>query len=559
MTDKRMPLDDAIDRFVRPGMALHLAYGGGRPNAAVAAIVRRFAGTDPRFTVSAQGFVNSQVALLDQGLVERLVVAFAGENFPSPRPNPAVQRAVAPEGGVALENWTIWTLTARLMAGALGVPFLPVRSIVGSGMEAEHAGRSFATVSALGSDAVGVVAALRPDIVLVHGLVADREGNVILAAPYGERAWGALASTVGVIATVERIVDDEVIRAHNALPMIPAAAVLSVTEAPMGSHPYGLSNAGVPEVDGYAEDAAFMAELRHAARDPERLAAWTADWMLGPRDHDALLEKLGAERIAALRGTAPVVVPTRGVDDPPTADERMTLVATRLLRDRVRATGCDVVLAGIGYAHLAAWTAVTTLQAEGASTQLAAELGMSGFRPRAGDPYLFARQNLPTSAQLTDVIDVLARDVSGPALRSIGILGAGQVDREGGLNSTFSADGRFILGSGGANDVASGADEVIVVLRHSADRLVTAVDYVTAPGTRVTAIVTSEAVLERRAGGFVVTRYLADVDREDALASIRAGVGWDVEIDPAAEHEPEPSPDDLALLRSFDPAGVFLG
>jgi acyl CoA:acetate/3-ketoacid CoA transferase alpha subunit/acyl CoA:acetate/3-ketoacid CoA transferase beta subunit len=557
VSDKTTTLDAAVSQWVKPGMSIHFAYGGGRPNAAVAEIVRQFSGTKPGFTISAHGFVNSQHALLGAGLVDRLIVAFAGENFPSPRPNQAMQRAVGPDGHVTLENWSIWTLTARLMAGALGLPFFPVRSLVDSGMAVEHAGKDYGAVTAFGGPS-GVVRALRPDIVLVHGLVADREGNVILAPPYGEGAWGALAARSGVIACVEKIVDSDFIRAHNSLPMIPASAVAAVCVTPFGSHPYGLSNGGIDEVEGYAEDEKYMAEFRAAARSQDGLETWTTEWMIAPGSHDGFLARLGTDRLDALRADPVPVTPIRTAADEPTADERMTLVAARVLRDRIAASDTQLVLSGIGYAHLAAWTAVTRMQHEGSPVQLAAELGMSGFHPKPGDPYLFARQNLPTSSQLADVIDVLARDVSGPATRSIGVLGAGQVDSSGNLNSTFSADGRFILGSGGANDVATGADEVIVVLRHSADRLVDQVAYITAPGRNVTTIVTTEAVLERRDGRFVVTSYLDDGDPASILESIRAGIGWPIDVAADVAHEPLPSQDDLALLRGFDPAGVFI-
>ena len=556
MSDKLMSVAEAVERYTRPGMALHLGYGGGRPNAIVAEIVRRYAGTTPGFTVSAHGFVNTQHALIGAGLVDRLIVAFAGENFPSPRPNPALQRALR-SGEVAIENWSIWTLTARLMAAALGVSHLPVLSLADSGMAEEHRGTAYEEVSAFGSRATGAVAPLRPDVTLVHGLVADTSGNVILPPPYGERAWGAMAARGGVIATVEEIVDTDVIRRYNSLPMIPGHVVRAVCRAPFGSHPYGLATGGLDGVEGYGEDAAFMAGLRAAAKTPEALAEWTAEWMTGLADHDAFLAALGAERLAALRADDSTAVTLR--TDPQNGDERMTLVAARVLRERVVATGCDVLLSGIGYAHLAAWTAAARLRDEEVEVELAAELGMSGFRPIPGDPYLFARRNLPTSLQLTDVIDVLARDISGPATRSIGVLGAGQVDAEGNLNSTWSDNGDFILGSGGANDVASGADEVVVVIRHSASRLVERVGYVTAPGSRVSTIVTTEAVLERRDGRFVVTRYLGGGEPAAAAERIRAGIGWDIPIAPDFAAEPEPTATDLALLRSFDPHGTFLG
>jgi acyl CoA:acetate/3-ketoacid CoA transferase beta subunit len=217
------------------------------------------------------------------------------------------------------------------------------------------------------------------------------------------------------------------------------------------------------------------------------------------------------------------------------------------------------VLSGIGNAHLAAWTAVTALQEGGTPVGLAAELGILGLHPAPGDPYLFARGNFPTADSLTDVFAVLAREVSGPATRSLGVLGAGQVDADGNINSTWSANGDFILGSGGANDVATGADETIVVVAHSADRLVRAVPYVTAPGAHVSTIVTSAAVLERRHGQFEVTRFIGGGDAQEAAERIRAGIGWDIALAPDFGPEPEPDHESLQRLRGFDPAGVFAG
>ncbi|MEV6845798.1 CoA-transferase [Actinoplanes sp. NPDC051411] len=541
-----LPLDEAVRRFVRPGMALHLGYGGGRPNAAVAEIIRRYHGTSPGFTVSAHGLVNTQHALVEAGLVRHLVVAYAGENYPSPRPNPALQRAIR-DGRVTIENWSLWTLTARLVAGALGVDGYPTRSLAGSGMAAEHDGTAFQTRKGF-ERAENMVKAYRPDLTLIHGLAADEAGNVLLPPPYGEGAWGSLAARDGVVACVERIVDADTIRRHNTMPMIPAHAVRAVCVTPFGSHPYGLDTTGFDELDGYGEDDAFMASVRSAAREPETFRAWIDEWIVAPGSHDGFLAKL-RER-APRDAPAPVAARTGPASD----DERMTLAAVRVLRDRIASAGHRIVLSGIGFAHLAAWTAARPLQDRGEPVSLAAELGMFGFRPQPGDPYLFARRNMPTCLQLTDVMAVLGRDVSGPAASSLAVLGAGELDRHGNINSTWSASGDFVVGSGGANDVATAADEVVVVIRHGRERLLDRVGYVTAPGDRVSTVVTSKAVLERRDGEFVATRLLGDADAE----SVRADTGWDLPIAPDVTREPDPAAEDLAVLRSFDPAGVFL-
>jgi acyl CoA:acetate/3-ketoacid CoA transferase alpha subunit len=545
-----MSLAEAVERFVKPGASIHFAYGGGRPNAAVAEIVRRYAGTEPGFTISAHGFVSTHHALVAAGLVSHLSVAFAGENYPGPRPNPVLQRALA-DGTVTIENWSIWTLTARLVAGALGVEGFPVRSLAGSGIAAEHAGRAYRPAEA--DDGSGTVAALRPDIVLVQALAADEEGNVLLAAPYGESRWGAMAARNGVIACVEAIVPAAVLRRYNAWPQLPAHVVRAVCDVPRGSHPYGLWAGGFPGVDTYVEDAAFMAEARRAAGDPVDFDAWIRRWMIEPNDHADYL------RLVDARTGGPASRPAPPKTDP-TPNERMTVVAARLIERRVREAGHDTVLAGIGFAHLASWTACDRLRRSGTRVGLLAELGMAGLEPGEGDPYLFASQNLPGCAQLTDVTDVLGVSVSGPATRCLGVLGAGEVDAAGNLNSTWSDDGRFLVGSGGANDVASAADEVIVVVRQDAARLVPEVGYVTAPGDRVTLIVTTEAIFERRDGRFVVTGWLLEpgASRQEIHDRLQAGTGWEVELADTVEEIPPPTDDELHALRAFDPQSLFL-
>ncbi len=552
MLSKIMSLADAVHEYVRPGMSIHLAYGGGRPNAIVSEIVGQFHGSSPGFIVSAHCFVGTQHALIGAGLVDHLVTAYAGEDYPTPRPNPVLQRAIR-SGAVTIENWSLWTLTARLIAGALCLPHFPVQSLAGSGLADEHEGVGYTTASVFGTE-TGAVAPYRPDITLVHGLVADSMGNVILAAPYGEGAWGAMAARQGVIATVERIVDSDFIRSNNSLPMIPGHVVRAVSEVPFGSHPYGIQSGGLAGIQSYVEDGVYMAEAMNAAKDPDAFASWIDAQILSHDDHAALIDSLGAERVSLLTGPRVSAPPTS--NGSPNEDERMTLVAARVLRDRIHAARHRVVLAGMGHAHLAAWTAVSRLKSRGVAVELAAELGMSGFLPQPDHPHPFAVQNLATSLQLTDVRTVVGRDTTaGNAISTIGILGASAVDAAGDINSTWSPDGDFVVGSGGANDVASAADEVIVIVKHGLDRMVEKVGYITAPGRRVSTIVTSEAVLERRADRFVVTRWM---HRGVDAARVRALTGWPLDIADDVSVEPPSDPRDIAVLRGFDPQGLVL-
>ena len=114
--------------------------------------------------------------------------------------------------------------------------------------------------------------------------------------------WGALAARRGVIVTVERIVDD--VRPWSHLVRIPAHRVLAVVECPMGAHPGGLYTGDVP-VDGYGEDYEFWVDARAATRAGEaEYDAWIRHWVLEVETQEQWLDRLGAERVAALRAKA---------------------------------------------------------------------------------------------------------------------------------------------------------------------------------------------------------------------------------------------------------------
>lgn len=563
---KVVPLSEAVRQHVRPGDGIHIAYSNARPNAALLEILRQFDGTAPGFTLSASGIVSIQHALIARGLVRRVITSFAGENYPAAAPSRIFTDAVA-SGQVELENWSLLTLVVRLMAGALGLPFLPVRSLVGSGMEQEHLGRALALVPDPfgGDEPVAAVSSLRPDVTLVQAVAADPAGNVVMPAPYGEAYWGSLAARRSVIVCAERVLPTEELLAHNQLVTIPGHVVSAVCEVPFGSHPYGLYNPGLPGVQSHGEDYDLVTDFQAADRGgPEAVDRFLAEWVFGVRDHEGYLARLGPQRLARLRGDAAEDAwrfePAPEDVGAPTATERMICAAADVIAARVRTADHQAILAGIGQSNLAAWIAAAELREAGRPVELMAEIGMYGYRPVPGEPFIFSQRNLPSCALLTDVQTVLGAMVGGPATRCLGVLGAGQVDATGALNSTWTADGRFLVGSGGANDIASAADEVIVTMKHSPGRLPERVPYVTSPGRRVSTIVTSEVVLERLDGEFRVTALMGDTDVDLAAASARIAAATGRELTFAREVRtlPEPTPARLSRLRAFDPRRSFL-
>ncbi len=566
---KVMSLSEAVGTWVKPGSTIHVAYSDARPNAALMEIARQFAGTDPRFTLVTSGLVSVQHALVELGLIEKVITSFAGENYPVARPNRAFQRAVE-SGTLTVENWSLWTLIARLMAGALGVSYMPVNSLAGSSMALDLPYDVYREIEDPFRDnkKTSVVAALHPDVSIIQGVSADPSGNVVMAAPYGESMWGALSSSLGVIACVERVASIQEIRHHSALVRIPSHKVLAVCEVPFGSHPYGMFNPGFPDVDAYVPDREFLAEVRAASNSAGTFASWISEWILDIGSHDDYLKRLGHRHLASLKSKAHpnqwradlATLPTRE-GAACSSNETLVVAASRLIQERAMLMGYQAVLAGVGLANLAAWSAVREMKSNDIEVELMAEIGMFGYEPRPGEAFIFSNRNLHTCKWLTDVSVVLGSLVGGRGSRSIGVIGAAQVDPAFNTNSTYGNDGRFLVGSGGANDIMSSADEVIVTIDLDASRLVGEIPYITGPGTKVGAVVTSGGIFERRSGLVTLTRYMAHMgtDERTAVESIRSQCSWDFLVADDLICEPKPTQDELEIIRMFDPLGDFLG
>ena len=217
--------------------------------------------------------VSVQHALVELGIVTRVVTSFAGENFPVGATQSCLP-ARGRGGSREVESWSLWSLIARLAAGALGVSHFPVRSMSRQRHGASRPARRGELVEVdVDGERLALVSHAAPDVTVLHGVVADAAGNVVLSPPYGEAAWGSLASRRGVIACVEKVVAHRGGPRHNVQCRIPAHKVLAVCEVPFGAHPFALYNPGLPRcpvVRGGRGDGGRCARGRAA---PQRRSA----------------------------------------------------------------------------------------------------------------------------------------------------------------------------------------------------------------------------------------------------------------------------------------------
>jgi acyl CoA:acetate/3-ketoacid CoA transferase alpha subunit/acyl CoA:acetate/3-ketoacid CoA transferase beta subunit len=551
-------LAEAVERHVRPGDAIHVAIGHSRWSALLRELARQHWQRRSRLTLQMASLSSLGAVLFRSGCIDKVVTVYSGDSFPSFTPNPVFQEAYG-TGDVKVENWSFLTYIQRLRAAATGLPAAVTTSLVGSSMAEQDAYHEVDT--SLGR--VALVEPLVPDIAMLHAAVADHAGNLAIAPPSLEGYLGAFAARRGVVATVDRVVED--LSRWSSFVRIPAYRVLAAVECPFGAHPGGVypgtAGARLP-LDGYEEDRDFWIEARNASRRDD-FDSWIAEWILGPTTHDAYLQKLGPQRlerlVAAVRGErrAPQLpdastVPSRG--------ERAATWAAQLIADRIIEANVDVVLAGAGLANLAAWVAVDVARTLGSHAGLVAELGLWNYQPVPGDPMIFNFANFPTAVMLSDTEAALGTWVNSPTSYSIACVGAAQIDKAGNVNTTLIPDGAYLVGSGGGNDVITNANEAVVVTTMMPGRFVDRVPYITSPGARVSAVVTDVGILSKRDGELVLTSVPLHSDgTAAAVQDARSRCGWDLRVAPEVGLLPHVSASDVLRLRTYDPQGVFLG
>jgi acyl CoA:acetate/3-ketoacid CoA transferase alpha subunit/acyl CoA:acetate/3-ketoacid CoA transferase beta subunit len=554
---KLLDLREAVKRYVRPEMKLHLAAGIGGPSAAICEIVRQYWGKNPEFTLIQGTVTGHALNFIHSKLVKKIICSVCVDIAASGRPSRVAQAAYESKQ-IELENWSLVSLQQRLMAGAFGVPFMPTRSVMGSSIAADNED-SFKTINdPFGSGReVGLVSALLPDISIVHGCVADVDGNTILQAPYGEDLWGALASVGGVIVTVEKIVSTEFIKKYSALVKIPSYAVNAVVEAPLGLHPFSLTNPGISDIDPYEKDVDFLNVLREASTSAHAQDEWIKEWILHCEDHRSYLDKLGNQRISdlknrSLRKINQFAPPVSSQNDEAFDPKEMMLIAlAREILSSVNKHGHKLILAGAGAGATAAFLAY--YQLEPAGFELGTGNGQIGYTPVPGESILASEAGVRSSKMLTDTIMMQGVFIGGENNKCLSILGAGQMDKHGNINSTKTSKGKFLVGSGGAND-ALNAREVIICLDQSKDRFADELAYVTGLGNSVTTVVSTMGIFKKlnpQDELYLVACFPDSQGRslEERAKEIRNNCGWDLKSAAVVEEIQKPSQKELQLLR----------
>jgi glutaconate CoA-transferase subunit A len=227
--------------------------------------------------------------LIGAGCVAKVRAAWVGNVITGSSYN--FRRAVE-RGAIEMEDHSNLTLAMALRAGAMGVPFMPTRTALGSDLYHTNAGLKNITCPFTG-DTLTAVAAINPDVAIIHVQRADAYGNAHAWGNFGITHEACLASR-RIILTAEEIVAPEVINSDPNRVITPGFRVSAVVHAPWGAHPS-------PVPGYYNRDHQAFIEYQQSSKAPETFAAWQAHWVDGVRSSADYPALLGEERIAELR------------------------------------------------------------------------------------------------------------------------------------------------------------------------------------------------------------------------------------------------------------------
>jgi glutaconate CoA-transferase subunit A len=253
---------------VSPGATLAVpADYSGVAMAATAALVRRGTGAFHLLCVPANGMQTD--ILVGEGLVATLETSAVtlGEAGGAPR-----FQAAAREGSIRVIDATCPAIHAGLLAAQKGVPFMPIRGIIGSDVLRHRADWKVIDNPFAADDPIVIVPAISPDFALFHAPEADRFGNVRIGRRR-ELATMAYAAKTTLV-TVERISETSLFEdERDAAGVLPALYVSQVAIAERGAWPLGLWGE-------YPADGAEIARYAQMARTPEGFRAYM-DGFLG--------------------------------------------------------------------------------------------------------------------------------------------------------------------------------------------------------------------------------------------------------------------------------------
>ncbi len=306
--EKVMDLSTAVDRFVHNGC--HISIGGftvnRNPMAAVYEIIRQ-GKKDLHMYAHSNGQGMDELA--GAGLLSKLEIAYGGNGRFAPT---CIRfKKLVRDKQLLVEDYSNYHMTMRFQAGAMGLPFMPVRSGMGTQviekwgfskeMRADDPKLPDEKLMLMnnpfpgwaGTQKLVLVPAINPDVTLIHVQKADTQGtcqiNGLTFADV-EQAKAAKA----LIVTCEELVSPDEMKQQSDLNQIPHFYVDAVAHVPYGAYPTACYRY-------YDYDPVYLNQYKEKATDDATHAQYIEEFIMGTADHAALMEKVGASRLEMIQ------------------------------------------------------------------------------------------------------------------------------------------------------------------------------------------------------------------------------------------------------------------
>lgn len=310
-SDKVITLEEAVKRFIHDGC--HISFGGftvsRQPMACAYEIIRQ--GIKNLHVYMHSGGQSLDI-LIGAECVRAAEIAYGANGRFAPtcvRFRKAVER-----GELPVEDYTNYQMTLRFQAGAMGVPYLPVKSGMGTdieklwGFDAEKRRKDprlpnkklivqnnpFAEGE---QEPVILVPAINPDVTVIHVQQVDYQGTVRIAGLTFADVEQARAARY-VIVTCEELVEPGLLRAEPDRNQIPFFAVDAVAHVPYGAYPTACYRF-------YDYDAQHLNLYRTTALDDKKFSDYLEEYVFSVENHEEYLKKIGSVVLERIRAVPP--------------------------------------------------------------------------------------------------------------------------------------------------------------------------------------------------------------------------------------------------------------
>jgi glutaconate CoA-transferase subunit A len=295
MDSKIITIKEAITDLLHDGEVLYLGgFLQHEPYAAVHEIIRQ---KKKGLTVSKCAGMIALDQLIGAGCVDKVISTYIWN--PLPKPAHALRRCI--EKGIPhkieMEEYSILSLTLAYFAGALDLPFVAAKTLLGSDFpqHSSFLGENKMKIieSPFNGEKVCLIPPLKHDLGIIHVQRADSFGNAQTWGIMGDSKYG-INSCSKVIICAEEIVSTEVIKRDPNRTIIPGFKVNAVVKEPWGGHPSYIS--------GYYDiDWRHFSFYDKATQTLDGFENYLREWVYGVKDRNEYINKIGKDKLDELR------------------------------------------------------------------------------------------------------------------------------------------------------------------------------------------------------------------------------------------------------------------